>query len=102
MDTLNRRDFLAASAASVPWLATMSSSAPPPAARRPMIISSGNGRPAVERTMALLLASDLRLQRLGVVSTMGAIVERYGSVLLPGADPEGAYVVRIKGMPSER
>lgn len=46
--------------------------------------------------------SDLRLQRLGVVATMGAVVERDGSVLLPGADPEGAYVVRIKGMPSER
>jgi N4-(beta-N-acetylglucosaminyl)-L-asparaginase len=53
MGNLNRRDFLAASAASVPLLSAMSSSASQPA-RRPMLIGSGNAVPALERAMDLL------------------------------------------------
>jgi N4-(beta-N-acetylglucosaminyl)-L-asparaginase len=53
MDTLNRRDFLAASAASVPLLGTMTT-ASPPAPRRPAIISSRNGLAAVTVAMSAL------------------------------------------------
>jgi len=53
METLNRRDFLAATAASVPWLTAMAT-APQPAGRRPTIISSGNGLHAIEQAMTLL------------------------------------------------
>ena len=57
MDTLNRRTFLAASAASVPFLSAMSSAssrASQPGPSRPRAISSRNGTPAVKRTMELL------------------------------------------------
>jgi N4-(beta-N-acetylglucosaminyl)-L-asparaginase len=54
MDTINRRDFLAASAASVPLLSSMTSSASPPVGRRPMLIGSGNAVPALHRAMDLL------------------------------------------------
>ena len=57
MDTLNRRTFLAASAASVPFLSAMSSAssrASQPGPTRPLAISSRNGTPAVKRTMELL------------------------------------------------
>ncbi len=53
MDTLNRRDFLAASAAAVPWLTAMTT-ASPPAGRRPTIISSRNGLTAIELAMTRL------------------------------------------------
>jgi N4-(beta-N-acetylglucosaminyl)-L-asparaginase len=51
MDDLNRRDFLAATAASVPWLTAMASNASQPAARRPTIISSRNGLAAIKTAM---------------------------------------------------
>jgi N4-(beta-N-acetylglucosaminyl)-L-asparaginase len=54
MGTLNRRDFLAASAAAVPLLSSMSSSASPSAGRRPTLIGSGNAVPALNRAMDLL------------------------------------------------
>jgi N4-(beta-N-acetylglucosaminyl)-L-asparaginase len=54
MDTLNRRDFIAASAASVPLLSAMSSGTSPPAGRRPTLIGSGNAVPALRRAMDLL------------------------------------------------
>ncbi|MHC5006847.1 MAG: N(4)-(beta-N-acetylglucosaminyl)-L-asparaginase [Planctomycetota bacterium] len=53
MNTLNRRDFLAASAATVPWLTAMTT-ASQTAGRRPTIISSRNGLHAIEHAMTLL------------------------------------------------
>jgi N4-(beta-N-acetylglucosaminyl)-L-asparaginase len=56
MDThLNRRAFLAASAASVPVLSALTHAESSQAARRrPIVISSANGGPAVTRAMSLL------------------------------------------------
>lgn len=57
MDTLNRRTFLAASAASVPFLSAMSSAATKttqPDSGRPRAISSRNGKPAVTRAMEMI------------------------------------------------
>ena len=89
MSSLNRRSFLAASA--VPLLVTMTCASTPSkrSARRPLAVSSRNGRPALTRAMDLLHAGADPLE---------AIVD---GVTLVEEDPDDMSV-GYGGLPNEQ